>query len=180
MEVKFVRSKAGTIIWGIVSIVLGVLLFLNPINALQTLTVAVGWVLAIAGIVSIISAFTSHSAIMSSLDLYNGVLSLLFGIIMLASPGLFVGWIFILLGLYIVFSSFSGLMGSNAARAIGLQGSGAGIFASILGIILGFLVIGAPWATAGVTMLICGVALVYNGVLTFIAGIKMPSEKKDE
>ena len=94
MEVKFTRSKWGTILWGVASAVLGIFMFVNPGATAKGVTVLFGWVLTIAGILALVSAFTHWSIILSTLDLYAGALSLLFGMLILSWPEFFVAFIF--------------------------------------------------------------------------------------
>lgn len=178
MEVKFTRTKAGTILWGIASILLGIVVFLNPGASAEVLTEVTGWVLTIFGVVSLVGAFTNRSIILSNIDLYNGAISLLFGLLILASPAFFMTWIFVLLGIYIIFTGLSSLMGANALRVVGLPGAGGGMIAAILAIVLGFMVIGSPFAAAGATMIICGIALVYTGIVHVVEGVRMPKQEE--
>lgn len=178
MEVKFQRSKAGTIIGGVLAVILGILLFMNPSTTAVSFTYIAGWVLTIYGIVALISAATSWNVILSSVDLYWGLISLLFGLLILYQPVFFVAWIFILLGIYIMMGGFSTLMSANAARVMGVKGAGWGIVVAILAIILGILVISSPLISASATVVICGVALIYSGIMAVIDGIKMPKAEK--
>lgn len=179
MEVRFTRSKVGTILWGVASIVLGILLFMFPDTAASTFTIAAGWVLTVLGIASLASAFTHWSVILSTIDLYTGLLSLLFGLLILASPGFFMAFIFILLGIYIMAGGFNALMGANAMHVMGVKGSGWAIASAILSIILGFFVITSPFTMASATMVICGVALVYTGIVHVIDGVRMSKEIRE-
>lgn len=178
MEVKFTRSKWGTILSGIAGVVLGVLLFLYPKTTALTFTQIAGWVLTIYGIAALISALMNWNVILSTADLYMGVISLLFGLLILYVPTFFVAWIFILLGIYIMFSGFTMLMGSNAMRVMGVKGSGWGMVLSVLAIILGALVVSSPLVYADATVMVCGIALVYSGIVNVIDGIRMPKELK--
>lgn len=179
MEIRYKRSKVGTIVGGIASVILGILAFVYPDTTAMTFTVAAGWVLTIFGIASLISAITSWSVILSSVDLYTGIISLLFGLLILYMPAFFVAWIFILLGIYIMWAGFSTLMGSNALRVVGVRGSGWGIVLAILAIVLGIMVVVSPLASASAAVMICGVALVYTGVVRIIEGVRMPKEGQD-
>lgn len=174
MEVKFTRTKWGTILWGIAAIVLGILLFMNPNTAAATFTIAAGWVLTIYGIASLVSAATRWSVILSTVDLYNGLISLLLGVLILMAPGFFMAWIFILLGIYVIIAGFSQLTAANAARVMGVKGSGWGIASAILTIILGFMVITSPFGMASAVVAVGGIALIYTGIVHIIEGIKMP------
>lgn len=178
MDVKITRSKVGTILLGIASIALGVIIFMNPNTAAATLVVTIGWVLTVLGVVLLISAIASGSAILSTIDLYNGALSLLMGVLILMAPGFFVVWIFVLLGIYIVMAGFYGLLGANALRVLGVSGSGWGIVASILTIVLGVLVTCSPFMMASISMVLAGVALVFTGIVQVVDGIKMPGKDK--
>lgn len=177
MEVKFTRSKWGTILGGVLAIVLGILLFANFNTAPLTITIFVGWALVIFGIASLISAATNWSVLLSTADLYNGLISLLFGVLILMAPGFFVAWIFILLGFYIIFAGFAQLTSANAGRVMGIKGAGWGIVAAIVTIVLGFMVVTSPFAMASATIILCGVALVYSGITHIIEGIKMPKSQ---
>lgn len=178
MEIRFTHTKWGTILWGIASIALGILLFMNPDTAAATFTIAAGWVLTIYGIGSLISAATHWSVILSTVDLYNGLISLLLGVLILMAPGFFMAWIFILLGIYTIIAGFSQLTAANAMHVMNVKGSGWAVVSAILTIILGFLVITSPFSMASATMVICGVALVYMGIVYLIGGIRMPKEQQ--
>ncbi|NMF25890.1 hypothetical protein HF885_05505 [Olsenella umbonata] len=176
MEVKFTRSKWGTILWGVASAVLGIFMFVNPGATAKGVTVFFGWVLTIAGVIALIGSFTHWSIVLSTLDLYAGALSLLFGMLILAWPEFFVAFIFVMLGLYVIAAGFSTLAGSNALRILGVKGSGAGIALSVLSVILGILVIMSPFAMASFAMSVGGIALIYTGLVHIAQGIKMPGK----
>lgn len=177
MEVRFTRTKWGTILWGVASAILGIYIFVNPGSSAYAITVAVGWVLTIMGVLALVSAFTHWSVILSTIDLYAGALSLLFGTLILAWPQFFVAWIFVLLGLYVIAAGFSTLAGSNALRLLGVGGAGAGMVLALLAIVLGVFVIMSPFTMANLAMSICGIALVYTGIVHMVDGARMPSEK---
>jgi uncharacterized membrane protein HdeD (DUF308 family) len=173
MDIRIQHSKLGTIVLGLAALALGVVVFMNPSNAGVALTLAVGWVLTILGAVTLANAFTRWSVILSQLDLYWGILELLLGVLIVNFPGFFVAWIFVLLGIYVIIAGYNALFGANALRALGVDHAGGAIAAAILMIVLGFLVVVSPFAMADVTMMVCGVALVYTGIVTTISGFKM-------
>lgn len=178
MEFKFTRSKAGTIVAGIVAAILGVFMLMNPGEAATTITLVAGWALIITGIAALIGALQTRSVILSSMDLYQGIISLLVGILIVMWPNFFVAWIFFLIGIFIIVDGFNLIFGANAARVLNLRGSGWALVGAILTIVLGFLVLMSPFAMADLTMVVGGVALVYTGVVNIIDGIRMPSQKK--
>ncbi len=170
------RSKASALIGGIASIILGVIIFMNPTSSALTITTMVGWVLLILGVASLATAFRRVSLIFSQIDLYIGILCSLIGIGIVSWPQFFVAWIFILLGIYIMVSGFNSLFAANALRMTGLPGSTATFVGSIVGIVLGAMVMFSPFTMANFTMSLCGIALIYMGVVTLLEGLRMKDE----
>ena len=178
MDQKFTSTKLGTIVSGVALAAMGIILFTNPQSAMLTITVMLGWVLVVMGIVSLASALTRWSVILSTADLYAGIVELLFGILLVNIPGFFVTWIFILLGIFILVSGLNSLYGANALQALGLPRAGTAKVGAILAIVLGVLVLFSPGLFADTTMVICGIALVYCGIVRIVDGVRMPSEHR--
>lgn len=178
MDQKFTSTKLGTIVSGVALAAMGIILFTNPQSAMLTITVMLGWVLVIMGIVSLASALTRWSVILSTADLYAGIVELLFGVLLVNIPGFFVTWIFILLGIFILVSGLNSLYGANALQALGLPSAGTAKIGAILAIVLGVLVLFSPGLFADTTMVICGIALVCCGIVRIVDGVRMPSEHR--
>ena len=178
MDQKFASTKLGTIVSGVALAAMGIILFTNPQSAMLTITVMLGWVLVVMGIVSLASALTRWSVILSTADLYAGIVELLFGILLVNIPGFFVTWIFILLGIFILVSGLNSLYGAHALQALGLPRAGTAKVGAILAIVLGVLVLFSPGLFADTTMVICGIALVYCGIVRIVDGVRMPSEHR--
>ena len=172
MDQKFASTKLGTIVSGVALAAMGIILFTNPQSAMLTITVMLGWVLVVMGIVSLASALTRWSVILSTADLYAGIVELLFGILLVNIPGFFVTWIFILLGIFILVSGLNSLYGANALQALGLPRAGTA------NIVLGVLVLFSPGLFADTTMVICGIALVYCGIVRIVDGVRMPDDRR--
>ena len=56
MDQKFTSTRLGTIVSGVALAAMGIILFTNPQSAMLTITVMLGWVLVVMGIVSLASA----------------------------------------------------------------------------------------------------------------------------
>lgn len=174
---KLKRSKISTIATGVLAVVLGIIIFMNPQNSTMAITQVVGWVLVIVGISNLVGALNHWSVILSSLDLYTGILALLMGILIVSNPGFFVAWIFILLGIAIMVGGFRSLYATNALHVLGAPGASSSMVGSVVAIILGALVMLSPFSMANATMIICGVALVYAGVMEIFDGVKMDKDR---
>lgn len=166
------RSKAGTIVAGVLSVILGIFFFMNPQGSTAFIVTTIGWMLVIAGAASLISAFTRITVIFMQADLYAGILELLFGILMVQMPGFFVMWVFVLLGAMVMVMGFNTLAASNAAGLLGVNATGGRVW-SILMIVLGLLVMLSPFAASDLAMTVAGVALVVAGAEHVVEGVKM-------
>lgn len=178
MDSKITSTKLGTIVSGAALAIMGFILFTNPKTAMITITVMLGWVLVIMGVVSLASALTRWSVILSTADLYAGIVELLFGVLLVNMPGFFVTWIFILLGIFILVSGLNSLYGANAMQTLGLPSAGIAKAGAILAIVLGALVLFSPGLFADTAMVICGIALIYAGVVRIVDGIRMSSDHR--
>lgn len=178
MDSKFTSTKLGAIVSGVALVVMGFILFTNPTTAMMTITVMLGWVLVVMGVASLASALTRWSVILSTADLYAGIVELLFGVLLVNMPGFFVTWIFILLGIFVLVSGLNSLYGANALQALGLPSAGKAKGGAILAIVLGVLVLVSPGLLADTAMIICGIALVYCGIVRIVDGVRMPSERR--
>ena len=178
MDSKFTSTKLGAIVSGVALVVMGFILFTNPTTAMMTITVMLGWVLVVMGVASLASALTRWSVILSTADLYAGIVELLFGILLVNIPGFFVTWIFILLGIFILVSGLNSLYGANALQALGLPRAGTAKVGAILAIVLGVLVLFSPGLFADTAMIICGIALVYCGIVRIVDGVRMPDDRR--
>lgn len=178
MEGKFTSTKLGTIVSGAALAAMGIILFTNPQSAMLAVIVMLGWVLVVMGIASLASSLTRWSVILSTTDLYAGVIELLFGILLVNIPGFFATWIFVLLGIFILASGLNSLYGANVLRALGLPGAGTAKGGAILAVVLGALVLISPGLFADAAMSICGIALVSCGIVRIMDGVRMPDDAR--
>lgn len=166
------RSKVGTIVTGALAVILGIVFFMNPQGSTNFIVTTIGWMLVIGGIATLLTAFTRITAIFMQAELYAGILELLFGILMVQMPGFFVMWVFVLLGIMVMVMGFNALAASNAASLLGANATGGRVW-SIVMIVLGVLVMVAPFAASDVAMTVAGVALAIAGVEQVIEGARM-------
>ena len=174
---RMTTSKAGTIFAGIVSIALGLVLFMNPNGSTVAIVQSIGWALIVGGGVSLACALSSWNVILMQADLYMGLLGLLFGFLRVSMPGIFVAWLFILLGIYVIVLGFESLAAVNlAGRLTGSNSTGSRIGA-LLVIALGVVVMLSPMGSASIAMSITGIVLVALGIGKIMEVIRMPGRK---
>lgn len=170
------RTKVTVILMGVAMLVLGIAFFVNPTSATLVVTLMLGWTLVIVGGVTLGNAFYHRLVVLSQLDLFIGALELVLGICILASPGFFVTYLFLLLGIIVLVSGINDITDAMAAKSMGLDSWKMSLGFGILTLLLGVLVIMAPFTMAEAVMMVAGIALVLDGVTEIVAGVKMPSK----
>lgn len=166
------ESKLSLILTGIASIVLGCIFFANPTGVTVSIVQIIGWVSIIAGVLGIIGAWQSPGPITAGIDMYMGIVAVLFGILLVNMPGLFVSWLIVLLGIFVVINGITALSAASAMHAINIAGTGSQTVVAILQIILGIVLVCSPFALVNVVGTVAGVVLILNGAGTIWRAFK--------
>ena len=170
------RTKTTVILTGIALLVLGIAVFVNPAGATLAVTLIVGWTLVILGVYTLSSCFVHRLPVLSQMDLFFGLLELIPGICILVWPGFFVSYLFLVLGIFVLVTGINDIMEAVDEHRIHVDYWGQSLAIGILTLVMGVLVIIAPFAMAQTVMMVYGIALVFDGVTEIVTGIRMPSK----
>lgn len=172
MVVAVGRNWWALLVLGIVSAVIGVIMFFRPGGSTWVIAVLLAIYLVVSGIVSLVRAF-GHGIPGSyrALLIISGVIGLLLGLLMFRFGaeekveifGIFVGAWFI----------FSGMLQFFNASASG-EGKGWAIFAGIVYLLAGFMLLVNPWAVE-IFIWIVGIYLVVLGIFEIISAFRVKS-----
>ena len=171
---KYTRSKPEVLITGLVMTVLGVVIFVHPIAAMETLIRIVGGVLLVYGIYNLVSAFMKGDPVQNApADLALGAVMLVFGLIMIiaAKALLAVAWTFV--GILILATGVFDIMEAGSFRRTSSPLALPATASGVITVILGIVVIFAPIASATVGMLAAAIALLIDGITEIIFGLGM-------
>ena len=158
--------------FGVVSIVVGIFCVMQPVDAIVTLAWLFAVWLIITGIFELVRAFGSQiSGGMRTLLIITGALSLVLGFVALRSfwddDVILAGWILaIFIGISFLFRGFSILFLGIEGK--GQAGRGWNIFAGIVIIIGGMIILSAP-ATIIALALVVGIWLIVMGIFEIIS-----------
>ena len=158
--------------FGVVSIVVGIFCVMQPVDAIETLAWLFAVWLIITGIFELVSAFGSQiSGGMRTLLIITGALSLVLGFVALRSfwddDVILAGWILaIFIGISFLFRGFSILFLGIEGK--GQAGRGWNIFAGIVIIIGGMIILSAP-ATIIALAWVVGIWLIVMGIFEIIS-----------
>lgn len=169
------RTKTGAIITGIALMLLGVVMFTRPIVALTVIVLIVGWMLLALGIVTLINSIVHRNDEASSLGLgiVAGIIEAVIGICIVIWPASFLLYLYIVLGIIVIIVSLGDMVEAFAMRDDGIEKWGLVLALGIFALILGVLVVIAPFMFIGVVAIITGTALVFGGATEVVIGIML-------
>ena len=164
IEIKIKKMNITSIIFSIVFILIGVFLLARPEDAIHLVSYALGIILVLWGLISIIQFFTDKES-QNYLDFgfIVGVFVFIFGVIVLVKPNTIASIIPLLLGIWMLINCVTKL---SYALTLNKNKNAAGsIIISILIIILGILLVFNPFAGAKTLVQILGVTIIVYSVL---------------
>lgn len=149
------------LIKGIIMILLGILVLASPAGALLTYVLYIGIGFAITGVVRIVQGFQTKGAGDGwGWIVFEGVMDIIIGFILMAHPGLTASVLPFILGFWGTFYGFFLIIDAFS----GTGSAGLKIIAGILTVIIGFSVMFNPVAM-GLTLAI------FIGIMLFIVGL---------
>ncbi|HXY76413.1 MAG TPA: HdeD family acid-resistance protein [Steroidobacteraceae bacterium] len=113
------RRVIGQLLAGIVLVLGGIYLLMNPLLTLGSLTLMLAAVILLAGVAEIIFYFRARAEFASGWILFNGILALILGLMIAAGWPSSSAWaIGTLVGVYLVFTGIARLMVGVAGRRL--------------------------------------------------------------
>ena len=176
----------------ICSIVIGILLLKYPDNSVTWLTMAIGILFLLSGIIAMISYWTArrHAGEYTITDAEGNVISgsqpsfpivgigsVILGLTLILSPDMFVRWLMYILGAMIILGSINQLIVLIAARRFGSIGAFFWI-APIILLIIGILIFVKPMESAELPLIILGWCMLVYGVTEVINSLMVYSLRK--
>jgi uncharacterized membrane protein HdeD (DUF308 family) len=163
-----IHQSAGWLIFlSILLILLGVIAMLAPIVTTLTITLVLGWVLIVSGIVRVVKAFRSKPVRGFWLNLLVGILYIIAGIMLLSGPlqgALALTWVlgvlFLAEGIYEIIMSFQVQPGGGLSWLVLLDG--------IITLILGIFILGRwPFDALWLIGFYVGLSIICSGAALF-------------
>ena len=182
----------STFFRAICSIVIGILLLKYPDNSVTWLTMAIGTLFLLSGIIALISYWNArrHAGEYTITDAEGNVISgsqpsfpivgvgsVILGLTLLLSPDMFVRWLMYILGAMIIIGSINQLIILIAARRFGSISAFFWI-APIVLLIVGILIFVKPMESAELPLIILGWCMLVYGVTEVINSLMVYSLRK--
>ena len=158
------------ILEGIVLAILGVLFFINPVDSFMNLATIIGILMIVVGVVRIVRAFKTDSKMFFIL---TGIIDILFGLMVLASPVFVLENIILFYGIYAFIKGIYTLIVVIKDKSFGFN---APTLLSIVSIVLGGIVLLYPVVTIIALPFVpyfIGAALIVSAITEIYVGFKM-------
>lgn len=172
------KTKLNLILASILTVILGLILVLNPVNATVFICRTVGIILLATGLFITGSYFLNIGQNVGGSSLIAGLIELALGIWVSLRPDSFVQFLTVILGFIMLVHSFVMLQSAIEIKMFGIKRWWLLLITALLTLILGIIIIISPFATIAVTMTIAGISLIADGIIGIIVTILISRAEK--
>jgi uncharacterized membrane protein HdeD (DUF308 family) len=161
------------IIRGVLAIIFGLIALFSPIATALALAIVIGAYAIVNGVFDIIEAIRHRGSSSMVLRIGLGVVSILFGILVLVWPGISLAILVIMVGIWAIIIGILQTVSSVGHRAVPNSGRVWGIIGGALSILFGILVL--IWPGTGVVSIIwiIGIWAIVWGITLIVLGVQL-------
>ncbi|MBE6217417.1 MAG: hypothetical protein E7124_05180 [Bacteroidales bacterium] len=160
---------------GLLCVVLGIVVFVFPLESYVTLAILTGVVMLVVGAAQLIIASTSGNYLaMRGYMIVGGVIDLILGIFLCVYPGVTMVVLPIMMGIWMMYHSFMMIAFGGDLDTFRIDGGGTVIFGGVILLLLSILILVNPFA-AGIAavIVVAGVGLILFGLLLCWLSVKL-------
>jgi uncharacterized membrane protein HdeD (DUF308 family) len=163
-----------TVLVGILSVIAGVVVVIKPSNSLSAIAVVVGIFAVVEGIVALVRAI-GHDVAGRGLMVVFGVLSLIVGIFLIRHPIHGVTFVALLVGVWLVAMGAIRLVQAFDEPAH----RGWQLFVAVVEMIAGVVIVSSPNIGIATLALLLGIGLIVNGIAIATAGFILRGARQE-
>jgi uncharacterized membrane protein HdeD (DUF308 family) len=157
------KASTASVLWGVLLIVFGVVAVGSPFLAAVAVSVLVGWLIVLAGIVHLMLAFRAHGAGSRTWKLLVGIAYVCFGGYLLLHPVLGVASLTLVLASLFVIEGILNIVLFVKMRPV--QGSTWVLIDGIVTLLLGLMIyLQWPSSSAWAIGTLVGISMIFSGV----------------
>ena len=154
MSDLFKRIKWSTLLSAVLTLVIGIFLLVRPDAAVVTISLIVGWMLLISGVVSAVLFFAGKTFGFAYLNIILGVIGIALGLWIVIDPAFIANFIMVLLGILMLVHGAVDLQSSFELKKIGGRRWGLDMVFALITMALGVLVIFLHFKAAELIMVL--------------------------
>jgi uncharacterized membrane protein HdeD (DUF308 family) len=178
---KTIKAVRNWMIWGgVVLFLIGLCLLIWPGRSLMVATVIISIISLVGGIGSLITAFTAHGAPTGwrVLDGISGVFFILAAAVLMRNLTSSTEWLILFTSIFLGITwIIQGIM--QLVETSSFLNTGWSIFAAIMSIIAGFIILFSPITSMYWLVIIIAIVMMVQGFTSFIRGLNIPNPKKN-
>ena len=161
------------IIRGVIGILFGLIALFAPIATALVLAIVIGVYAIVDGVFDIVEAIRHRGSSSMVFRIVLGVVSILFGIVVLVWPGMSLGILVIMVGIWAIIIGVLQIVSSVGHRAVPNSGWAWGIAGGALAILFGVLVL--IWPDTGLVTIIwiIGIWAIVWGIVFILLGVQL-------
>ena len=161
------------IIRGVLAIIFGLIALFSPIATALALAIVIGVYAIVNGVFDIIEAIRHRGSSSMVLRIVLGVVSILFGMLVLVWPGISLAILVIMVGIWAIIIGILQIVSSVGHRAVPNSGWVWGIIGGALSILFGILVLIWPGTGLVTIIWIIGIWAIVWGVTLIVLGVQL-------
>lgn len=174
---SFIKNWWMLVLRGVLAIILAILAFIYPVAVAATLLFWIGIFVIADGIITLISALVNWSKVEDKwLLLFEAVISIVLGIIILRSPEATALFLVIYLAVWSIFAGITKIATAIQLRKE-IEGEGWLILSGIISILFGIILIANPGLGLATIILMLAVFMLVTGILFILLGFKVKKLK---
>jgi uncharacterized membrane protein HdeD (DUF308 family) len=156
---------------GIIALLVGIFLFIHPFTTTALIAWLIAFIVLFSGIASLIAYFSEESGKRTLWHLVQGIISIVFGAIMLSSSAMSLsGTIMTVTAYWVLISGVFRLIGGIQLRRAGFSSSNQFLGSALIAILVGIFLLFNPLLSAifigrlvGLLLIVAGI----SGILTY-------------
>jgi uncharacterized membrane protein HdeD (DUF308 family) len=168
--VAVIGAWQTTVVVGIVTLILGLIVTFHPSGSLNVIAVLLGLLMIISGLFHLIRMFGRGESHRVWLGI-AGLLLIVLGVVLIRHLHLTVAIIGLLIGISWIVQGLAALAGGMAAGSG--EGRGWWIFFGIVSLIGGIVIVAVPVATVTALAVLVGIWFIVEGIFEIIGGFRL-------
>ncbi len=165
----FEQRNVNSAVTPVLTMILGLILIMNPAGVGKGVAVIVGIVLLLSGAMDLGRYFLAREAYFNrNSDIIAGVIKCLVGLAAVARPGRLLSLIVNVAGVFVALNGVKAISNSLGMRSVGMPGWTVSMVFSVLFLLAGISMLFNPFGTVSTVFTILGVLVLLSGIFSLL------------
>ncbi len=161
----FSLRRNNSVLTPVMTIILGLLLVINPFGAGRGVAIIIGIVVLLAGAADLIRYFmTNERYDFQRGDLFSGIVKCLLGLFLLTHVNMVLSLITYIAGIFLILCGAGFISGSMSLRSVRAPGWETNMVLSVLVLVMGIFMLFNPFRVVSAAFLLLGLILLLSGI----------------